>query len=221
MVGVGEIPLTRELSGGRKLVLMMGWESDGNLIDGVGTIHGTLPGRGCTSYTIGVMKEDDLDTVDENHLQEFHFRGGGELATNQVPPLVRRAFEEWFEKLMAGAPAESKVTGLAKTPEAAPKHVNELQWVVAEYCKKTGRNLSLPYRAIDLCAETGELAQEILRDSDYGKRRILKVSDKTVAELGDTLFSLLCMANEMEVDVQELLHSTLATYDRRQRNLGS
>ena len=49
--------------------------------------------------------------------------------------------------------------------------------------------LSLPYRALDLCAETGELAQEILRDSGYGKRGAARPSERTVAELGDSLFS--------------------------------
>jgi NTP pyrophosphatase (non-canonical NTP hydrolase) len=93
--------------------------------------------------------------------------------------------------------------------------VNELQRMAAEYCEKTGRNLPLPYRALDLCAETGELAQEILRDTGYGKQGITKVSNKTVAEFGDSLFSLLCMANEMGVDVEEVLRATLTRYQKR------
>jgi NTP pyrophosphatase (non-canonical NTP hydrolase) len=36
-----------------------------------------------------------------------------------------------------------------------------------------------------------------------------------VAELGDSLFSLLCMANEMGVDVEDVLRATLARYRER------
>ncbi len=78
------------------------------------------------------------------------------------------------------------------------------------------RHQALPaVPALDLCAETGELAQEILRDSGYGKRGAARPSERTVAELGDSLFSLLCMANEMNVDVEEVLRVTLARYQKR------
>jgi NTP pyrophosphatase (non-canonical NTP hydrolase) len=46
------------------------------------------------------------------------------------------------------------------------------------------------------------------------------VNDKTVAELGDSVFSLLCMANEMDVDVEEVLRTTLDTYSKRWRRDG-
>ena len=90
--------------------------------------------------------------------------------------------------------------------------MNLLQQLAAEHTEKTGTRLSLPYRALDLCAETGELAQEILRDSGYGKHGSAKPGERTVAELGDSLFSLLCMANEMGVDVEDVLRATLTRY---------
>ena len=36
-----------------------------------------------------------------------------------------------------------------------------------------------------------------------------------MAELGDSLFSLLCMANEMGVDVEDVLRAALARYRKR------
>jgi hypothetical protein len=105
MVGVGDEPMSRELRGGRKLVLHMGWESDGSLVNGVGTILGTLPGSGCTAYAI--LVETDKDQGWGDPLQEFHFRGGGDLRTDEVPPVVRRAFEEWYEKLFGYAPGSA------------------------------------------------------------------------------------------------------------------
>jgi NTP pyrophosphatase (non-canonical NTP hydrolase) len=99
--------------------------------------------------------------------------------------------------------------------------MNDLQRLVAEFSEKTDNKLSLPYRALDLCAETGELAQEILRDSGYGRRGIVKVSEKTVFELGDSLFSLVCMANEMGVDLEDVLRRTLSKYAKRAPGNGS
>ena len=95
-----------------------------------------------------------------------------------------------------------------------------LQQMVAEFSEKTDSKLALPYRALDLCSETGELAQEILRQTGYGKQTVTQASDKTLAELGDSLFSLLCMANEMNVDVEEVLNATLMRYSKRWQSGG-
>ena len=149
------MPMSRFLGGGRTLVLSMDWESDEGLVEGAGTIHGTLPGAGCTEYDIGVAK--DGRDADEDPLQEFHFRGGGDLGPDYVPPLVRRAFEEWYEKLAAGGTAPSDGTR-TNPPGSFRGPMNLLQQLAAEHTEKTGTRLSLPYRALDLCAETGELA---------------------------------------------------------------
>jgi len=98
--------------------------------------------------------------------------------------------------------------------------MHKLQQMVADFSEKTDTKLALPYRALDLCSETGELAQEILRQTGYGKQTITQASDKTVAELGDSLFSLLCMANEMNVDVEEVLKATLTRYAKRWQSGG-
>ncbi len=42
-----------------------------------------------------------------------------------------------------------------------------------------------------------------------------RVSDRTVAELDDSLFSLLCMANEMGVEMEEVLRVTLVRCQKR------
>ena len=93
--------------------------------------------------------------------------------------------------------------------------MNKLQRMVAEFSERTGTRLELPYRALDLCSETGELAQEILRDTGYGKQAITRVSDKAVAELGDSVFSLLSMANEMDVDIEGALAAAMERYGKR------
>jgi len=93
--------------------------------------------------------------------------------------------------------------------------MNKLQLMVAEFSEKTDSKLSPQYRALDLCSETGELAQEILRETKYGKQAITSVSEKTKMEFGDSLFSLMCMANEIGVDADEVLAATLERYAQR------
>ena len=93
--------------------------------------------------------------------------------------------------------------------------MHKLQQMVANFSERTDSKLALPYRALDLCSGTGELAQEILRETGYGKQAITKVSDKTIAELGDSIYSLLSMANEIDVDVEEVLRVTLDRYAKR------
>ncbi len=98
MVGVGETPLSKDLGGNRKLVLHSDWESDEGLIDGAKSLDGSLLGAGATFCTLGIIVGDDLDF--ERILQEFTFRGGGDLSPKDVPPKVKEAFDKWYETLM-------------------------------------------------------------------------------------------------------------------------
>jgi hypothetical protein len=79
-----------------------------NIILGDRTIHGTLPGTGCTIHAIGIMMGEDRDWMEKDLVEEFRFRGGGNVTTNHLPPVVRRALEEWYEKLVSGRPVGSE-----------------------------------------------------------------------------------------------------------------
>ncbi len=67
---------------------------------------------------------------------------------------------------------------------------------------------------IDLTSEIGELGKEILKGSDYGAKDFAKTEDATM-ELGDVLFSLICVANELGIDMSEALDRVLAKYAGR------
>ncbi|MFO7814521.1 MAG: MazG nucleotide pyrophosphohydrolase domain-containing protein [Halanaerobiales bacterium] len=72
-------------------------------------------------------------------------------------------------------------------------------------------------------SELGELSKESLKSSDYGKAKF-KPTDKWVNELGDVLFSLLCVANNTEVDLEVALNKALNKYRKRfnkKGNIGS
>ena len=97
MTGVGGQVTSRELRPGIQLVIYSGWESDPNLAKGL-PIRGTLPGEGCTAYTIVIMREEDHDS--EEILQEFDFRGGGDLKPEDAPAMVWQAFNQWYDRLL-------------------------------------------------------------------------------------------------------------------------
>ena len=52
---------------------------------------------------------------------------------------------------------------------------------------------------LDLVSEIGEVSKELLKSSDYGKGD-LKVTEDMKKEMGDVLFSLIVLANELDID---------------------
>ncbi len=80
----------------------------------------------------------------------------------------------------------------------------------------TKYNLSSDVNAkyIDLTSEVGELGKEILKGNDYGAKEFEK-TENTFLEIGDVFFSLICLSNELDVDMGEALDAVLAKYARR------
>lgn len=60
----------------------------------------------------------------------------------------------------------------------------------------------------------GELAKEVLKGTNYGKS-VFAEDDKWSLELGDVLFSLICLANTTGVDLREGLNMVLDKYEKR------
>lgn len=79
-------------------------------------------------------------------------------------------------------------------------------------------NLEIPIaeRLLDLVSEIGEVAKEILKSTEYGKRPF-KPGEGWEDELGDTFFSLVCIANSTEVDLLAALEMALRKYESRLR----
>jgi len=69
------------------------------------------------------------------------------------------------------------------------------------------------YRLLDLAAEVGEVAADAAKSSDYGDSPdALTVPED---ELGDALFALLAVADELDLDAGEALEASLAKYEQR------
>ena len=94
-----------------------------------------------------------------------------------------------------------------------------MQELVKDFVAKYNLETSPEIRFIDLMSETGELGKEILKGNSYGKETCEKTSDLE-SEMGDVLFSLMCIANTMDVNLEEALKGVLAKYEKRFKKKG-
>jgi len=70
------------------------------------------------------------------------------------------------------------------------------------------------YRALDVAAEMGEVASQMLADSGYGNHTIKGTKDLE-DEIGDLYFSLIALANRLNIDLDMALEDALEKYERR------
>jgi len=89
---------------------------------------------------------------------------------------------------------------------------------VAAFVAEHGLESEPAYRALDLCAEVGEIAGGAAKSAEYGAAPgSLDVNED---ELGDALFSLLALAERLDVDAGAALETSLAKYERRMEDSG-
>ncbi len=85
---------------------------------------------------------------------------------------------------------------------------------VASFVQEHSLDCPVESRLLDLVSETGELAKEMLKSSQYGKAAFSS-SKSWGEELGDVFFSLICLANVTEVNLDQALAAALAKYATR------
>ena len=75
------------------------------------------------------------------------------------------------------------------------------------------------YRLLDLVSEVGELAKDANESTAYGAEPDdIEISSD---EVGDVLFALLALADDLEIDAGEALEEALEKYERRLEEGGS
>ncbi|WP_254273839.1 MazG-like family protein [Haloarcula marina] len=79
----------------------------------------------------------------------------------------------------------------------------------------TDHDLTTPpaYRLLDLASELGEVAKELNESTEYGSDPA--AADVATDELGDTLFALLALCAELDVDADDALETALEKYESR------
>jgi NTP pyrophosphatase (non-canonical NTP hydrolase) len=85
---------------------------------------------------------------------------------------------------------------------------------VAEFVEAHGLETGIAHRLLDLVSEIGEVSKEVLKSTQYGKVEFHR-SENWEPELGDVLFSLICVANATSVDLEEALLKVLHKYEKR------
>jgi NTP pyrophosphatase (non-canonical NTP hydrolase) len=92
------------------------------------------------------------------------------------------------------------------------------QRAVAAFLDENGMHADPAYRLLDLSAEVGEMAADAAKSSQYGENpESLSVP---ADELGDALFALLAVADELDIDAGEALDTALAKYEQRVSETG-
>lgn len=91
------------------------------------------------------------------------------------------------------------------------------QQLVQSFNEKYGLCCKPEFRLLDLVSETGELSKDILNHSKYGLQKVDLNPAYYREEMGDIYYSLLSLANELDVDLSIELNSTLDKYSKRLR----
>lgn len=89
----------------------------------------------------------------------------------------------------------------------------EEQNKVAEFIEKHNMDGTTEFRILDLVSEVGEVAKDATKSAGYGAD-LGNLSVKK-DEIGDVLFSVLAVAESLDIDAEEALNIALEKYERR------
>ena len=92
--------------------------------------------------------------------------------------------------------------------------MKHLQKTVQDFTNTHNLNAPPEHRTLDLVSEVGEVAKEILKMTNYGTKEP-EHREEIKGELGDLLFSLTALANQLDVDLEDALQLVLDKYDKR------
>ena len=95
----------------------------------------------------------------------------------------------------------------------------EAQSLVRKFTENKKINSPVEVRIIDLTSELGELSKEVLKGTKYGNKEFEK-TEEWDSEIGDVLFSLICIANQTETNLENCLKYVLDKYEKRFTNKG-
>ncbi|WDV46812.1 MazG nucleotide pyrophosphohydrolase domain-containing protein [Clostridiaceae bacterium M8S5] len=99
-------------------------------------------------------------------------------------------------------------------------NLNEIQTKINKFTDEKGIKSNANIRILDLISEIGELSKEILKSTNYGEKKFT-ITDDYKSEIGDVFFSLLCLANETDVDLEDCLTKVIDKYEKRFESIGS
>jgi len=90
---------------------------------------------------------------------------------------------------------------------------------VADFIDEHDLNGRAEFRILDLVSEVGEVAKDASKSTGYGERPEYIEIKKD--EIGDVLFSLLALAESLDIDSDEALKMAIEKYESRIETKGS
>ncbi len=96
--------------------------------------------------------------------------------------------------------------------------MREQQQEVQRFMEKHELGGKTAFRLLDLVSEIGEVAADATKSSGYGENPDdLEVKKD---EIGDVLFSLLAVSNDLDIDAEEAFEDAMEKYERRMDEKG-
>jgi NTP pyrophosphatase (non-canonical NTP hydrolase) len=92
--------------------------------------------------------------------------------------------------------------------------MKEVQDKIKKFCSDNGLDSPVEHRILDLVSEVGELSKDVLKMSNYGREEF-KLNSEVELELGDVLYSLITVANSLNVSLEEALEKVVDKYEKR------
>lgn len=89
-----------------------------------------------------------------------------------------------------------------------------IQKKIKKFCEENDMESPIEHRVLDLVSEVGEVAKEILIMSNYGKQPIT-YRKEIENEVGDVFYSLITVANSLNIDLNYALSVVLKKYKTR------
>ena len=92
--------------------------------------------------------------------------------------------------------------------------MEKIQKKVEKFCKENDMISPPEHQALDVMSELGEVSKEILKMSNYGRKKV-KLNDNIKDELGDVFYSLITLANSFDINLKDALNQSLKKYEKR------
>jgi len=97
--------------------------------------------------------------------------------------------------------------------------IKEMQKKVDEWIKANTKGYWKPSSmALRLMEEVGELAREINHKYGEKTKKTTEKENEISYEIADILYILVCMANTMDIDLEDAFNGVLEKYDKRDKN---
>ena len=99
--------------------------------------------------------------------------------------------------------------------EDTPETLLDFQQTVTDFVEEHGIEAPIHARLLDLSSEVGELSKEYLKSTNYGRESFEGSVGGWQNEIGDGLFSLVCLANSTGINLESALQGSLDKYEER------